>query len=69
VHIAIEEEIFYPALIHAAKDKNAHHEAIIERAGAKNLIGQLEKSGQSDDYFDSKVKALSEMIRNHVKEE
>jgi Hemerythrin HHE cation binding domain len=69
IHTAIEEEIFYPAFINAAKDKDIHHEAIVEHAGAKNLIGQIEESGPSDDYFDSKVKVLSEMIKHHVKEE
>jgi len=69
VHTAIEEEIFYPAFINATKDKGVHHEAIVEHAGAKNLIGQIEQSGPSDDYFDSKVKVLSEMIKHHVREE
>lgn len=69
VHTAIEEEIFYPAFMNAAKDKDVHHEAIIEHAAAKLLIGQIEESGPSDDYFDSKVKVLSEMIKHHVKEE
>jgi hemerythrin superfamily protein len=69
VHTAIEEEIFYPAFISATKDKDLHHEAIIEHAGAKNLIGQIEESSPSDDYFDSKVSVLSEMIKHHVKEE
>ena len=69
MHTTIEEEIFYPAFINAAKDEDVHHEAIVEQAGAKNQIGQIEKSGPSDDYFDSKVKVLSEMIKHHVKEE
>lgn len=69
VHTAIEEEIFYPAFIQATKDKDMHHEAIVEHAGAKELIAQIEESGPADDYFDSKVKVLSEMIKHHVKEE
>jgi len=40
-----------------------------KHAGAKNLIAQIEKSGPDDDYFDAKVKVLSEMIKHHVKEE
>lgn len=69
VHTAIEEEIFYPAFIQATKDKDIHHEAIVEHAGAKDLIAQIEDSGPADDYFDSKVKVLSELIKHHVKEE
>jgi hemerythrin superfamily protein len=69
VHTTIEEEIFYPAFLEATEDENTHHEAEIEHAGAKNLIAQIEKSGPDDDYFDAKVKVLSEMIKHHVKEE
>ena len=69
VHTTIEEELFYPAFIKSTKDKDIHHEAIVEHAGAKSLIAQIESSDPSDDYFDSKVKVLSEMIKHHVKEE
>ena len=69
MHTQIEEEIFYPAFLEATEDKDTHHEAEIEHDGAKKLIAQIEKSSPSDDYFDSKVKVLSEMIKHHVKEE
>ncbi len=69
IHTTIEEEIFYPAFLQATEDKDLHHEAEIEHAAAKNLIAQIEDSGPEDDYFDSKVKVLSEMIKHHVKEE
>jgi hemerythrin superfamily protein len=69
VHATIEEEIFYPAFLEATKDVDLHHEAEIEHDGAKNLIGQIEASSPADEYYDSKVKVLSEMIKHHVKEE
>jgi hemerythrin superfamily protein len=69
VHTEIEEEIFYPAFLKATKDKDLHHEAIVEHDGAKKLIAEIERSSPSDDYFDSKVHVLSEMIKHHVKEE
>ena len=69
VHTKIEEEIFYPAFIAATGDKDLHHEAEVEHAGAKNLIGQIEGSDAGDDYFEAKVTVLSEMIKHHVKEE
>jgi hemerythrin superfamily protein len=69
VHTTIEEEIFYPAFLAATEDKDMHHEAEVEHAGAKNLIAQIEKSGPDDDYYDAKLKVLSEMIKHHVKEE
>ena len=69
VHTTIEEEIFYPAFLAATKDKSMHHEAIVEHDGAKKLIAEIEASDPSDDYYDSKVHVLSEMIKHHVKEE
>jgi hemerythrin superfamily protein len=69
VHTTIEEEIFYPAFLEATDDKDMHHEAEIEHEGAKQLIAKIEASSPDDDYFDSKVKVLSEMIKHHVKEE
>ena len=69
VHTAIEEEIFYPAFLAATDDKDMHHEAEIEHDGAKKLIAEIEASGPEDDYFDAKLKVLSEMIKHHVKEE
>src|ERR1700679_955041 len=69
VHTQIEEEIFYPAFLQATEDKDMHHEAEVEHAGAKNLIAQIRESGPDDDYYDAKVKVLSEMIKHHVNEE
>jgi len=69
VHTTIEEEIFYPAFVEATEDKDLHHEAIVEHDGAKKLIAEIEGMGPDDDYYDAKVKVLSEMIKHHVKEE
>ena len=68
-HTMIEEEIFYPAFLEATDDKDIHHEAEIEHDGAKQLIAKIETSSPDDDYFDSMVSVLSEMIKHHVKEE
>lgn len=69
VHTEIEEEIFYPAFLAATEDKDMHHEAAVEHDGAKKLIAEIEASSPDDDYYDAKVKVLSEMIKHHVKEE
>jgi hemerythrin superfamily protein len=69
VHTAIEEEVFYPAFIAVVKDADLHHEAIIEHDAAKKLIADIQASGPDDDFFDAKLKVLSEMIKHHVKEE
>jgi len=69
VHATIEEEIFYPAFYEATEEKSLHHEAEVEHSAAKKLIGEIESSGPADDYFDAKMKVLSEMIKHHVREE
>jgi hypothetical protein len=69
VHASIEEEIFYPAFLEVTEEEDIHHEAEVEHDGAKKLIAQIEGSGPQDEYFDAKVKVLSEMIKHHVKEE
>jgi hemerythrin superfamily protein len=69
IHTTIEEEIFYPAFLRATEDKDMHHEAVVEHAGAKQLIAQIQGMSPEEDYFDAKVTVLSEMIKHHVKEE
>jgi hemerythrin superfamily protein len=69
VHTTIEEEIFYPAFLEATEEEDLHHEAAVEHDGAKKLIAQIEGSGPEDDYYDARVKVLSEMIKHHVNEE
>jgi len=45
------------------------HEAFVEHDGAKVLINELEASEPSDEFYDAKMKVLSELVRHHVKEE
>jgi len=44
-------------------------EAYVEHDGAKVLIAELMEGDVGDDFYDAKVKVLSEEIRHHVKEE
>ena len=69
VHTQIEAEIFYPAFLEATEEEDIHHEAQVEHDGAKRLITEIEASGPDDDYYDAKMKVLSEMIKHHVNEE
>jgi hemerythrin superfamily protein len=69
VHTTIEEEIFYPALRRVKGVDDMLDEANVEHAGAKHLIGEIERSSPGDDYYDARIKVLSEYIRHHVKEE
>jgi hypothetical protein len=69
VHTMLEEEIFYPACREAGVEEDKMDEADVEHDGAKVLIAELEHGSPDDDYYDAKVKVLSEEIKHHVKEE
>ena len=68
VHTQIEEDIFYPAC-EGAVEEDLLKEAYVEHDGAKVLIAEIEAGGPDDEFYDAKVKVLSEMIEHHVEEE
>jgi hypothetical protein len=68
VHTIIEEEIFYPAC-KGAIEQDLLEEAYVEHDGAKVLIAELLGSEPSEEFYDAKVKVLSEQIEHHVEEE
>ena len=69
VHTGIEEEIFYPAVRTAIEDDELMDEALVEHAGAKVLIAQLQTADPDDDLYDARVTVLGEQISHHVDEE
>jgi len=69
VHAQVEEEIFYPAVKKALKDKEMIPEATVEHATLKALIGQVEGIEPDGEMFDAKIKVMSEYVKHHVKEE
>jgi hemerythrin superfamily protein len=68
VHTRIEEDVFYPAC-KGEIDDDLWHEAYVEHDGAKVMIAEIEAGDPGDEFYDAKVKVLSEMIKHHVKEE
>jgi len=68
VHTRIEEDVFYPAC-EGAVEEDLLKEAYVEHDAAKLLIAEIEAGGPNDEFYDAKVKVLSEMIKHHVKEE
>ena len=68
VHSVIEEEIFYPACKGAVED-DLLNEAYVEHDGAKVLIAEILSSSPDEEFYDAKVKVLSEQIEHHVGEE
>jgi hemerythrin superfamily protein len=69
VHAQVEEEIFYPAVKAALRDKELVPEATVEHATLKELIGQVEGREPDGEMFDAKIKVMSEYVKHHVKEE
>jgi hemerythrin superfamily protein len=69
IHAEIEEEIFYPAVREAIGDPDLMDEALVEHAGAKQLIAELRETDPDDELFEAKVTVLGEQIDHHVKEE
>ena len=69
IHSTIEEEIFYPSCKDKIEDEEVLQQAYVEHDGAKVLIAELLHGSSSDEFYDAKVKVLSELIKHHVKEE
>jgi len=69
IHAIIEEELMYPACREAGVEDDMLDEAQVEHDGAKVLITEIMTQSPGDDFFDAKVKVLSEYIKHHVGEE
>lgn len=68
IHATIEEEILYPAS-KGEVENDLLDEAYVEHDGAKVLIAEISAGSPDDEFYDAKVKVLSELIKHHVKEE
>ena len=68
IHTKLEEEIFYPAL-KGRIEEDMLNEAYVEHDGAKLLINEIAAGGPDEQFYDAKVKVLSEQIEHHVEEE
>ena len=68
IHTILEEEIFYPA-IKGKVDEDLLKESFVEHDAAKVMIAEIEAGEPSDEFYDAKVKVLSEEIEHHVEEE
>ncbi|MFI3121645.1 MAG: hemerythrin domain-containing protein [Methylococcaceae bacterium] len=69
VHAQIEEEIFYPAVKQALKDKELIPEARVEHATLRALISEVRGVEPDGEMFDAKIKVMQEYVKHHVKEE
>lgn len=68
VHTVLEEEIFYPAC-RGRIEGDLLDEGYVEHDTAKLLINEIEAASADDEFYEAKVKVLSEVIEHHVEEE
>lgn len=68
VHIASEEQVFYPA-VKAERTEDILLESLEEHLSLKRLIADLIELDSADQTFDPKFKVLKEQAEHHHKEE
>ncbi|MGE3500011.1 MAG: hemerythrin domain-containing protein [Candidatus Binatia bacterium] len=71
-HMALEEEIFYPALREATQSKSGQEmipEAYEEHHVVKLVLDELPDVDPRDERFEAKMTVLEELIEHHVEEE
>ncbi len=69
VHTKLEEELFYSACREKNVKSELLDEAQVEHDSAKILIADILQCSADEEFYDAKVKTLSEYIRHHVAEE
>jgi hypothetical protein len=69
VHMAIQEQIFYPAFLLAIQDPLAYAGAVNDHAATQRLIEQILESSPIDEQFDSQVRLLRDVITQFANEE
>src|SRR4051794_1468993 len=68
VHIAAEEEVFYPA-VKAGRTEDILLESLEEHLSLKRLLSDLLEMEPGDKTFEAKFKVLKEQAEHHHKEE
>jgi Hemerythrin HHE cation binding domain len=66
IHIDIDEEIFYPALMRATTDPYKARAALADHHGIKDLLVEIERLGPTEELFFSKVHLLCELFTRHI---
>jgi hemerythrin superfamily protein len=69
VHMALEEELLYPAARNALKEVDLIDEAEVEHESAHALMDQLQRLEGQDDKHAARFGVLCEYVLHHVKEE
>jgi hemerythrin-like domain-containing protein len=69
VHEQIEEEIFYKELRAHPKAKDLVLEGIEEHNVVDTIMGQLEVTEPTDEFWGAKFKVMRESIEHHIEDE
>ena len=72
VHAQVEEEIFYPAYLNAAKGTDAEdmfYEAAEEHHVVDMVLPALQAANPKSNEFKAKAKVLKELVEHHIREE
>lgn len=69
VHARLEEEIFYPAVRQALKDREMVDEALHEHNEVREAVDELAAMDQDDEDYAAKLDDLKSKVQHHVKEE
>lgn len=69
VHTMLEEELFYPTCRDELDDDAIMDEAQVEHDAVKAMMLELAAGSPEDEFYDAKVKVLSEYARHHIREE
>jgi hemerythrin superfamily protein len=67
-HAAVEEKIFYPAVM-AKQTHDLLHEAVEEHLAIKRVLADLLAPGIDDESFKAKLAVLKENVSHHAHEE
>lgn len=69
-HAAVEEQLFYPAVMHA-KTKELLHESVEEHLAVKRVLADMLALdiGEEEEEFDAKLTVLKETLSHHAHEE
>ena len=68
VRTQIEEEIFYPEVMMALRDKLLVPQARAEHGGVRALMAQLQGAELDGATYDAKVQVLSDHVRHHARD-
>lgn len=68
-HMAIEEDVFYPAVVAAQPEGEAVAEGYEEHATARVELERCQRALGDDQLFKIRIRLLREMIEHHLEEE